>query len=70
MSMHAAVVRSFDHPPRYEQYDTNDSTTNIRAATPESWAARPSAAGRLGAEIGSALIMSENMAADPRPAHE
>ena len=22
MSMHAAVVRSFDHPPRYEQYDT------------------------------------------------
>ena len=21
MSMHAAVVRSFDHPPRYEQYD-------------------------------------------------
>jgi NADPH:quinone reductase-like Zn-dependent oxidoreductase len=22
MSMHAAVVRSFDHPPRYERYDT------------------------------------------------
>jgi NADPH:quinone reductase-like Zn-dependent oxidoreductase len=22
MSMHAAVVRSFDHPPRYESYDT------------------------------------------------
>src|ERR1700733_7840729 len=22
MSMHAAVVRSFDHPPRYEPYDT------------------------------------------------
>jgi NADPH:quinone reductase-like Zn-dependent oxidoreductase len=22
MSMHAAVVRSFDHPPRYENYDT------------------------------------------------
>ena len=22
MSMHAAVVRSFDHPPRYEAYDT------------------------------------------------
>jgi D-arabinose 1-dehydrogenase-like Zn-dependent alcohol dehydrogenase len=22
MSMHAAVVRSFDHPPRYETYDT------------------------------------------------
>ncbi len=21
MSMHAAVVRSFDHPPRYETYD-------------------------------------------------
>ena len=22
MSMHAAVVRSFDHPPRYEDYPT------------------------------------------------
>jgi NADPH:quinone reductase-like Zn-dependent oxidoreductase len=22
MSMHAALVRSFDHPPRYERYDT------------------------------------------------
>jgi D-arabinose 1-dehydrogenase-like Zn-dependent alcohol dehydrogenase len=22
MSMHAAVVRSFDHPPRYESYPT------------------------------------------------
>ena len=22
MTMHAAVVRSFDHPPRYEIYDT------------------------------------------------
>ncbi len=26
MSMHAAVVRSFDHPPRYETYDTPEPT--------------------------------------------
>jgi NADPH:quinone reductase-like Zn-dependent oxidoreductase len=26
MSMHAAVVRSFDHPPRYESYDTPEPT--------------------------------------------
>jgi NADPH:quinone reductase-like Zn-dependent oxidoreductase len=26
MTMHAAVVRSFDHPPRYETYDTPEPT--------------------------------------------
>ncbi len=26
MNMHAAVVRSFDHPPRYEMYDTPEPT--------------------------------------------
>ena len=26
MTMHAAVVRSFDHPPRYEAYDTPEPT--------------------------------------------
>ncbi len=28
MSMHAAVVRSFDHPPRYETYDTPEPTAD------------------------------------------
>ena len=32
MTMHAAVVRSFDHPPRYEIYDTPETDRAGRGA--------------------------------------